>query len=133
MPIRFFVDENIGPDFVKGLRLLGYDNIEHISEKFPAGTLDEVWLRYVGEMGYVLITKDKKIRKNPKEKAALVKYRIVAFFLGGNEVGSRQMVKQIINAWDKMEACAEVQQKKGVAGAFRIPRGGGKIEDIPLT
>ncbi len=133
MPIRFFVDENIGPDLVKGLRLLGYENIEHIHDTFPPGTADEVWLEYVGKNGYVLITKDKKIRKHPKEKAALVKYKIVAFFLGGSQVGGRQIANQIINAWDKMEACAAMQQRKGLPGAFRIPPRGGKIEVIPLT
>jgi predicted nuclease of predicted toxin-antitoxin system len=133
MPIRFFVDENIGRNLVIGLRQWGYDNVEHIHDNFPPGTADEVWLEYVGKNGYVLITKDKKIRKHPKEKAALIKYKIVAFYLGGSEVGTRQMAKQIINAWDKMEACAAMQQRKGVAGAFRIPPRGGKIEEIPLT
>ncbi len=131
--MKFFVDENLGLNLVIGLRALGHNNIEHISERFATGTVDEVWLDYVGKNGYILITRDKRIRKNPKEKAALVKHKIVAFYLGGSERGITEIGKQIMNAWDRMEACATKQLKKGVAGAFRIPPKGGKIEEIPLN
>lgn len=117
---------------VEGLRALGYSNIEHIHEKFPLGTRDEEWLEYVGKNKLVVITKDKMIRKNPKEKAALLKYGIVAFYLGGDKLSIKEISKQIINAWEKMEATAIAQQKKGVAGAFVIRSRGNKIETIPL-
>ncbi len=132
MCIKFFVDAGLGSNLVRGLRDLGYTNIEHVHDTFQEGVLDEVWLEYVGKNKLVLITKDKKIRKNPKEKLALLKYGIVAFYLGGDKMGTREISKQLINAWDKMEACAKRQQKKGVAGAFIIRPRGGKIEEIPL-
>jgi hypothetical protein len=133
MGIKFFVDANIGRNLVTGLHDLDYQNIEHIHDNFPEGTIDEVWLEYVGKNRLVLITKDKMIRKNPNEKAALLKYGIVAFFIGGEKAGIKEISKQLINAWDKMEAEAKRQQKKGVAGAFLIRPGGGKIVEIPLT
>ena len=133
MGVRFFVDAGLGFRLVEGLRSLGYDNIEHIYEKFPIGTLDETWLEYVGANKLVVITKDKMIRKNPKEKAALIKYGIIAFYLGGDKLSIREMGSQLINSWERMEACAIKQQKKGVAGAFIIRPRGGKIEEIPLT
>lgn len=133
MGVEFFVDAGLGLRLVEGLRSLGYENIQHIHEKFPVGTLDEEWLEYVGKNKLVVITKDKMIRKNPKEKAALLKYGIVAFYLGGDKLSIREMASQLINAWDKMEACAIKQQKKGVAGAFVIRPRGGKIEEIPLA
>lgn len=133
MDINFFVDAGLGLKLVEGLRALGYTNIEHIHEKFPVGTLDEEWLEYVGKSKLVVITKDKMIRKNPKEKAALIKYGIVAFYLGGDRLSIKEMGKQLINSWEKMEACAIKQHKKGTAGAFIIRPRGGKIEEIPLT
>ncbi len=133
MGIKFFVDANLGINLVNGLRILGYSNIEHVHDTFKEGVIDEEWLEYVGEKGYILITKDKGIRKNPKEKTALLKYNIVAFFLGGSQMGIRETSKQLITAWNKMEACAERQRKKGVAGAFIVRPGGRKIEEIPLN
>ncbi len=133
MDIEFFVDAGLSQKLVEGLRALGYTNIEHIHEQFPVGTLDEEWLEYVGENKLVVITKDKMIRKNPKEKEALIKYGIVAFYLGGDKLSIKEMGKQLINAWDMMEACAIKQRKKGIAGAFIIRPRGNKIEVIPLT
>lgn len=133
MGVEFFVDAGLSQKMVEGLRALGFTNIEHIHEKFPVGTLDEEWLEYVGKNRLVVITKDKMIRKNPKEKAALIKYGIVAFYLGGDKLSIRDMSTQIVIAWDKMEACAKRQQKKGVAGAFIVRPGGGKIDEISLT
>jgi len=133
MGIKFFVDANIGRNLVDGLRSLNYLNIEHIHENFNEGEIDEVWLEYVGKNKLVLITKDKMIRKNPKEKAALLKYGIVAFFLGGDKSGIKEISKQLIVAWDKMESLSKRQQKKGVAGAFIIHLGGRTIDEIPLT
>ena len=100
-------------DLVLGLRNFGHENVEHLEEKFAKGTDDEEWLNYIGEKGYVLITKDKGIRKNPKEKAALIKYKIVAFYLGGNQMGKTEIGRQIMNAWNQTEAMARRQKKKG--------------------
>jgi predicted nuclease of predicted toxin-antitoxin system len=133
MDVKFFFDANLGINLVHGLRELGYTNVEHIHEKFEEGVIDVIWLEYVGKNRLVLITKDKALRKNPKEKAALLKYKIVAFYLGGSQLGIKDISKQLINAWEKMEACAKRQQKKSVPGAFIIRPGGGKIEEIPLT
>ncbi len=132
MDVKFFVDENLGIELVNGLRSFGHSNVEHLEEVFAKGTDDETWLNYLGEKGYCLITKDKKIRKNPKEKEALRKHNITAFFLGGSQMGITDIGKQLMNAWDKMEAHAKQQKKKGVAGAFIVNRHGG-VEEIPLT
>jgi predicted nuclease of predicted toxin-antitoxin system len=133
MGVRFFVDNNFGENLVRGLKDLGYTNIEHLKETFKEDEEDVVWLRYVGENQLALITRDKNIRKNPKEKAALRKYKVVAFYLSGSERSIRDISKQLINAWNKMEDKAKVQFKKEVAGAFRVKPKGGSIEDIPLT
>jgi predicted nuclease of predicted toxin-antitoxin system len=133
MGIRFFVDANFGINLVYGLRALGYTNIEHIYEKFEEGVLDEEWLQYAGENDLVIITKDKKIRKNPKEKAALNKFKLIAFYLGGSERSIKEISKQLIMAWDKMESTVIKHRKRDVAGAYIIRPAGGKIEEIPFN
>ena len=131
MCIRFIFDEGIGHDFARGLQLTG-KNVEHVLDNFEPSTQDEVWLEYDGKNKLVLITKDKNIRKNPSEKALLLKYGIVAFYLGGSEKSGHDIHKQLIVAWKNMEEKARSQQKKGVAAAFIIRSGGGKIDPIPL-
>ena len=132
MGIRFFIDENLGHDLAKGLGLLGF-NVEHLLDSFPQGTKDVDWLEYVGKNNLALVTKDKGIRRKPNEKALLLKYRVVAFYLGGSEQSGQNIVKQLVNAWEKMETEARKQFKKNTAGAFIVRPRGGKIERIPLT
>ena len=132
MDIRFFIDENLGHDLARGLSLLGY-SVEHLLDSFPPGTKDVDWLEYVGKRKLALITKDKQIRRKPNEKALLLKYKVVAFYLGGSEQSGQNIAKQLINAWEKMEAEAKKQFKKNTAGAFIVRPRGGKVDRIPLT
>ncbi len=132
MGIRFFIDENFGPNLAKALGLLGY-NVEHLLDTFQPGTKDVDWLEYVGKNNLALITQDKGIRRKPNEKALLLKYKVVAFYLGGSERSGQDIAKQLLNAWEKMEAEAKKQFKKNIAGAFIVRPRGGKIERIPLT
>jgi predicted nuclease of predicted toxin-antitoxin system len=132
MGIRFFFDEGLGRNLAKGLSLAG-KNVEHVLDTFPQGTKDEVWLSYVAQNGLILVTKDKGIKRKPNEKALLLKYRIVAFYLGGSEKSGHDILKQLVNAWENMELKAEKQLKTGIAGAFLVNPRGGTIDPIPLT
>ena len=132
MCIKFFVDENLGKPLVDGLRSFGHANIEHCLDTFNKGTPDEEWLDYIGRNGFVLITRDRRIRKNYLEKRALQEYGIVAFFLGGVKQSTKQIGLQIQNAWNKMENIARKQKKLGIAGAFNVSASGNTINQIPL-
>ena len=132
MCVEFFVDENIGQSLVDGLRAIGYDNIEHCLETFEPGTPDEEWLEYIGQERIVLITKDKRIRKNILEKQTIREYGIVAFFLGGSKQSTKQIALQLQHAWPKMENQAKKQLKTGVAGAFIIRAQGKTIVRIDI-
>ena len=70
VPVRFFVDEN---DLALG-KMLGaihpnvvYPGHEGLPE-VPRGTLDEVWLPFIGASGLIVITRDQRIRYRPVEK-----------------------------------------------------------------
>ena len=63
----------------------------------------------------------------------MLKYRVVAFFLGGSKQSGQDINKQLVNAWDRMEEAAKKQFKKNVAGAFIVRPSGRKVEEIPLT
>ncbi len=132
MEVRFFFDEGLGQNLANGLSQIG-KNVEHVLDNFPQGTKDVEWLKYVSENRLALVTKDKGIRRKPNEKAMLLKYGIVAFYLGGSEKSGHDILKQLVNAWENMEAKAQKSFKTGKAGAFIVRPNGRKIEPIPLT
>jgi len=132
MGVRFFFDEGLGQNLANGLSQIG-KNVEHVLDNFPQGTKDVEWLKYVSENRLALVTKDKGIRRKPNERAMLLKYGIVAFYLGGSEKSGHDILKQLVNAWENMEAKAQKSLKTGKAGAFIVRPNGRKIEPIPLT
>lgn len=85
MEARFFVDEN---DLAVGKRLAeAYDGVVYPGHpdlpEVPRGSLDEAWLPVVGAKRLVVITRDRKIRYRPVEKAQWLKHEVRGFVLTG--------------------------------------------------
>lgn len=61
-PVTFFVDESLDSlSVVSALRDAGA-SVQRLTDHFPKGTPDEVWLAEAGRNGWVVLTRDKRIR-----------------------------------------------------------------------
>ena len=79
--IVFFVDASLGSKVVpQALRNAGA-KVEIHDDHFAQGTPDETWLRSVGERGWVVLTKEDRIRFHDLEKKALLAAGTRAFVL----------------------------------------------------
>jgi hypothetical protein len=87
-PVTFFVDESLDSlSVVAALRDAGAI-VQRLTERFPRGTPDEVWLAEAGRNGWVVLTRDKRIRYRQLERLALQAAKVRAFvFTGGNVTG----------------------------------------------
>jgi hypothetical protein len=126
--MRFIFDENLGIQLSNGLKAFGEDTC-HLNDWFEKGTKDEVWLQYIGENGWFLITVDKRIRRRPVEKEALKKYKVGAFFLSGKQMGRWNYIKQIVNCWEKIKA---ITMSESPPFAYQVNRYGTDITKLPL-
>ena len=126
--MRFFFDENLGLRLSDGLKAFGEDTC-HVLEYFERGTADEVWLQYIGEQGWLLITVDKRIRRRPLEKDALKKNHVGAFFLGGKSMSRWDRIRQIVRAWHRM---TEIAEKEKRPFAYQVNYHGTEIDKLPL-
>jgi predicted nuclease of predicted toxin-antitoxin system len=88
-PITYFVDESLDShSVVKALREAGA-SVKRLTEHFPKGTPDETWLDQAGRNGWVVLTRDKRIRYRQLERTALREAKVRAFvFTGGNVTGA---------------------------------------------
>ena len=88
-PVTFFVDESLDSlSVVNALREAGAI-VQRLTEHFPKGTPDDVWLTEAGRRGWVVLTRDKRIRYRQLERLALQAAKVRAFvFTGGNVTGS---------------------------------------------
>jgi hypothetical protein len=85
------------------LRAIGKDSIAKI-ERFAQDTKDPVWLRYVGEQGWLAITRDRRITTRPGEVQAIVDHRVGCFILTyKNDLKKREIVRIVLDNIEEME------------------------------
>ncbi|MBL8754892.1 MAG: hypothetical protein JNK15_16425 [Planctomycetes bacterium] len=74
-----FLDECLGTtDVPTALRAQGV-RVELLHEHFDTATQDPEWLASVGSRGWVVLTKDQRIRRRRVEIQALLSARVAAF------------------------------------------------------
>ena len=62
---------------------------------FPRGTLDEVWLAFVGQKGWIALTKDTRIRYRKLEQEAFLRHQVRAFVFTGGKVRGEEMARTL--------------------------------------
>jgi PIN like domain len=86
------------------LQALAHNGIHHQrhGQHFPAGTEDAVWLPFVGEKGWILLTKDKRIRFNDLEKQAVIASRVREFYFTSGNFNGQEMAALLVVALPRM-------------------------------
>jgi len=64
---------------------------ERHQDWFARGVNDEVWLPFVGERAWIVLTKDKRNRYNDWEKLAVRRYKIREFYFGSGNISGLEM------------------------------------------
>ncbi len=79
--LTFFVDRQLGRFIVpEALRAAGA-HVEAHDDHFAQNTPDVEWLTKAGKWGWVVISKDQNIRRNPLELAAYEAAKVRGFFV----------------------------------------------------
>lgn len=94
-----FLDENL--DNCKPiLEALADQNVrfERHRSHFNRGVEDEVWLPFVGERSWVVLTKDKRNRYNEWEKLAVRRNKVREFYFGSGNMNGTEMATALRKA-----------------------------------
>lgn len=127
--MKFFFDNNLGENLAKGLKAFGED-VMHLKDRFREDAPDNEWLKYIGQNGIFLVTRDEKVRHRPIEVQALKQNGVGAFFLGGKNRTRCELIQQVVRNWPRMKQLASDTDRPF---AFRVPPSGVKFVSIPLT
>lgn len=88
----FFLDRSSGKgSLVEGLKQLGL-NIEAHDDHFPQNTPDYEWIGKCGEMNWIIISSDKRIKKNPIEREASIRAGVATFFFTSGKITNQQKI-----------------------------------------
>jgi hypothetical protein len=98
-----FVNGSMPRSVADELRKVGKDAKAKI-ELFPADTKDPVWLRAVGDNGWLAITHDKHIRRRPGEVQAIIDHRVGCFILTyQSDLKKPEIAKIVLDNIEEME------------------------------
>lgn len=118
----FFFDNNLSPLLVAGLRGFGED-VQHLRDAFPPNTKDVAWIPQVAASGWILVTRDKRIRTRPLEAEALMRAGLSAFFfIQKRDPDLWGWVQLVVKRWREMKELAERERKPFL---LAIPERGG--------
>jgi len=82
--VKFFFDNNLASKIAKGLNVFVSPEHEviHLKDRFPANADDTDWMQELGkEEGWIIVTADIRIGKNPHEIRAWKQAGHTIFFL----------------------------------------------------
>lgn len=119
--LTFFLDHQIGRYVVAdALRACGARVEVHL-DHFPGDTPDTNWIPEVGRRGWILITKDENIRRNPLERAAYEAAKLRGFISTGQDMDGKELAELLVRCLRGM-----VRRAAGRPGPllFTISRGG---------
>lgn len=114
--MTFFFDNNLSYRLAAGLRAFG-EEVWHLRDTFPPVTPDDVWLPDVGQRGWYVITRDKRISRKPAEVAALKGAGVGAFiFTQQKDLDLWGWVETVIRRWREIQEWCRTHQRPFVTG-----------------
>ncbi len=129
-PLTFFIDECLGGKALgDALRAAGHLAVLH-REQFLSGTDDVAWLSalYERRSDWIVLTKDKQIRKRPLEKQALMAAGLRVFALTAADLGTDAQVDAFLKG---LRRISRISRLPGPYIARVTASGGVKLVERP--
>ena len=102
-PLVFFIDRSLGRKIVaQALREIG-ETVEIHDDHFAPDAKDEDWLFEVGKRGWIVLTKDDRIRYRVTERTAIASAKVRAFVLTSTQLQGTEMAAAFIKALPRIK------------------------------
>jgi predicted nuclease of predicted toxin-antitoxin system len=98
----FFIDRSLGVEPIRKVLVNSGLVVEIHDDHFPRDEEDRVWLQTVGERGWVVLTKDQRLRYRPLEIGALRASNTRVFVLTAGNLRGSQIADVFLAALPRM-------------------------------
>jgi hypothetical protein len=102
--------------------------VRHAGDAFPFGSPDAVWLSGAGKRGWIVLSRDQKVRYRLLERMALEEAGVAAFVFTGGEATGAETAATICKLLRKMTNMA-VSERKPFMYTFGL---GGSLTRVPV-
>jgi predicted nuclease of predicted toxin-antitoxin system len=89
--VTFFLDRALGKHYVAQALAKAGATVEVCDDHFPPDCPDVVWLPEVSQRGWIILTKDDKIGRNPLEQIAIAQSDAKVFILATGNLTGKEM------------------------------------------
>lgn len=114
--MTFLFDENISQLVVDALKALGKP-VAYLTDILPRGTDDITLFSRLAELGWFLVTQDKKIRRKKHELEALRRVGLGAFiFTGRAERDVDSMMMLVLRSFNEIQTLAAETKRPFIFG-----------------
>ncbi len=114
-PLIFFLDRSLGKHIVaEALRQVGVV-VEVHDDHFLQDARDEEWLQEVGQRGWIVLTRDDRIRYRLHERTALLQAGVRAFVLVRRSLSGSAMAEAFVQALPAMQRFVAQHQAPFIA------------------
>ncbi len=138
-PIHIFVDRNLASGVLlrelreaQITRDLGLEFRSHMEEFPEFDTVGEIsdaqWLGEIGQRGWLILSRDLRIRYNQAEKQAIKDSRASFFAITAKKASSKELASIVVKAMNRVVTFAEQHDPPFIARIYRD----GRIEEVEL-
>jgi predicted nuclease of predicted toxin-antitoxin system len=116
--VTFFLDRALGSRYVAQALNAAGATVEIFDPYFPQDCPDTVWLPEISQRGWIILTKDDKIGRNPLEQIAIAQSNAKVFILAVGNLTGREMGDIFAQALPKMEKLAQSHRAPFIARVY---------------
>lgn len=133
-PLICFVDECLGRHFVPDALRHAGAHVEVHHHHFRPGARDDEWLPVVGEPEWIVLTKDRYIRRRELEISAIINALVWAFVMTAADLTGPEQAAVFVRALNRMNRIAAAARgpligrvsESGAISMLRLPRRRGR-------
>lgn len=114
----YFMDRALGKSIGKTLQSMGV-KVEFHNQHFQPDSPDTQWLPIVSGQGWIVLTKDENIGRNPLEVKTMAMANAKVFALVSGNLNSQQMIGIFVNAIEKIDKFAQGNNAPFIAKIYR--------------
>ena len=93
----------------EALEAIGANYLAH-HQRFAPAAPDEEWLEVAGREGWVVLTRDKHIRRRPSELEAFQTHKAIVFVLASGNASAAETAELVTRLYDKIQRLAAQAQ-----------------------
>ncbi|NJL99149.1 MAG: hypothetical protein HC924_10225 [Synechococcaceae cyanobacterium SM2_3_2] len=114
----FFIDWCLGKSVASALSDTGAQ-VEHHSDHFPQDAPDTLWLSTVGQNGWIVLTKDQNVGRNPLELQAIAAHTVKVFTLVSGNSTRQEMITLFVAVLPKIAKLSQGNPAPFIAKIYR--------------